>query len=183
MNGTWTGHRLGRGVSADPDIGGSMDPQRIALVVLAVALVATGCDGDAAYAVTPPPATAGMVVGTAESVDDVGEAARTPIADAWLVLVPDDQAARIWRALEFEPDASQLPTVGGMVLVEVLADATLVEVADGQFAADPADGDYLVCLLDGTGPFSLRGCAEQPVSGPATWRISHGEGGLALTTS
>lgn len=128
----------------------------------------------------PAAAPDGAIVGTAESVDDVGEADRVPVEAATLAVLPAGDADALWEAIEFTPGEEQLPTVGGQVALDVLGPATLVAVENGRFVVDVEDGNHLVCLLDGTGPFALRGCAEVTVDGPASWRVSTGEGGFSL---
>lgn len=124
----------------------------------------------------------GRIQGTAESVDDVGTPDRVPVEGATLVVLPANGTDALWEAIDFVPDAAQLGTVGGLVEADVLGPDRLVAVEDGRFGLDVDDGDYLVCLLGGTGPYALRGCAEVTVSGPGTWHVSHGEGGFSLRT-
>lgn len=124
----------------------------------------------------------GRIQGTAESVDDVGDADRVPLEDATLAVLPAAEVDALWEAIEFTPDAAQLSTVGGLVDAEVFGADRLVVVEDGVFALDLDDGDHVVCLLRGTGPYALQGCAEATVAGPAAWRVSTGEGGFSLST-
>ena len=58
-----------------------------------------------------------------------------------------------------------------------------VEAPDGRFAADLPTGEHVVCLLGGTGPYLLQGCARATVDGPTDWQISRGEGGVSLSSS
>ncbi|MBY5164116.1 hypothetical protein [Salsipaludibacter albus] len=135
---------------------------------------------------TPPSVStasgSGRIEGTAESVDDVGDADRVPLEDATLAVLPAAEVDALWEAIEFTPDAAQLSTVGGLVDAEVFDTGQLVAVQDGRFALEVDDGDHLVCLLRGTGPHALQGCAEATVAGPAAWRVSTGEGGFSLST-
>lgn len=162
------------------------------LVAVVLAVVLAGCGaGEPTTVGTTAPAMvalasggpAGSVQGSLVAVDDVGAAERVPVDTATLAVVPVGEVDALWDAVEFVPDGQQLATVGGLVGADVLADAILVEVRDGRFAVDPDDGDYVVCLLDGTGPWSLRGCADAWVDGPATWSASHGEGGFSLSVT
>lgn len=134
---------------------------------------------------TTTPSSAGgasRIDGFAESVDDVGDAERVPLQDATVAVLAAEDARRLWEAIEFTPDEAQLGTVGGLVPGDVFVADRLATVDGGRFSLDLDDGDYLVCLLGGTGPYALRGCAAAAVAGPAAWHVSTGEGGVSLST-
>lgn len=121
--------------------------------------------------------SAAQIHGTAESVDDVGEPDRTPLDDTTLAVMVAADADLLWDAVDFTPDTSQLATVGGLIGADVLDTAQLVTIEDGQFALAIDDGDYLVCLLDGTGPTPCavaltRPCVDRPPGASAQERAA-----------
>lgn len=117
----------------------------------------------------------------AEGLDDVGANASSPLVSGTLAFVPVADEAEVWAAIEYEPSDDQLSTVGGLVPRAVIPAAAMVTVADGAFSADPADGDYLVCLVTGDDPVKLKGCDRMTVNGPETWGLTFGEGGLFVS--
>lgn len=116
------------------------------------------------------------VVGTAESVGDVGSQDPTPMTDGTLLVLSRGEADHLWELVEYTPSDSELPYVSGLLERSDVEQWQLVPIADGRFGFDAPDGDYLVCLL--TGDLILNGCAEATVTGPSTWVVSHGEGGF-----
>lgn len=121
------------------------------------------------------------VTGTLTSVDDV-EGGGTAPGSGTLAIVSVDREGELWDAIEVTPDDQALSTVGGLVEPDVVAGMAMVEVVDGAFEADVPDGDHVVCVLGGTGPHLLQGCARTTVDGPSTWELTHGEGGLDLSS-
>lgn len=153
-----------------------------AVAVSLVAAVMTACTGASDR---PPPnaASAGptgdsTVLGTAESISDVSGHDPAPMDDRTLLVLPRPETTRLWDVVEHMPSDDELPYVGGLLEPAEVEQWQLVEIADGRFGLNAADGDYLVCLL--SGEFVLNGCAEATITGPTTWSATHGEGGFEV---
>lgn len=123
------------------------------------------------------------VRGSAVVTDDVGTASNSPMLDATLAIAPLDAAHALWAAIDFTPPDSQLPYVSGFIEDAGSLFTRLVAVDEGRFAFDAPDGDFLVCLLDGTGPYVLTGCGVATVAGATEWTVSRGEGGFEVSAS
>lgn len=157
----------------------------VAFAAMAAATVMVAC-GDGGSSASPDRGLDGgesdtKVVGVAESTDDVGSQDRSPMAEGTLLVLPRDDADRLWATIEHSPSEPELPYVGGLLDSADVQPWELVTIDDGRFGLDAHDGAYLVCLL--SGEYLLNGCGEATVDGPTTWSVSSGEGGFEIQSS
>ena len=129
---------------------------------------------------TEEPSGDAKIRGSAVNLDDVGSVSPSPMRNGTLAIMAAADAPQLWDVIEFTPPDSELPYVSGLIEGADIGFAELVSISAGRFALNAPDGDYLVCLLDGTGPYALSGCAVMTIFGPAEWSISRGEGGFEV---
>lgn len=129
---------------------------------------------------TDEPSRDAKIRGSAANLDDVGSVSPSPMRSGTLAIMAAADAPKLWDVIKFTPPDSELPYVSGLVEGADIGFAELVSISAGRFALNAPDSDYVVCLLDGTGPYVLSGCAVMTIFGPAEWSISRGEGGFEV---
>lgn len=149
-------------------------------------MLAASCAGDSSTETSEEPVAGeyaaeeetAKIVGVAEGASDVGAGDYHPLTSGTVAFFSPDEEAQLWSDLSFEPEEYRLTTVGGGIDAGGLSQGQLAPISEGRFKADVEDGAYLVCLIAGDGPWSLRGCGRMSVEGPADWVLSHDEGGV-----
>lgn len=160
---------------------------RAAAVAVVVAVV-SACGSGSEPEQAPVPDGQHRVSGTAVAKDDTG-LPDTPMTDTSFVLLPTTDEPLVWEAAGLgeadRDDQQHLPYLSALLEADVLDRAVLVEAGRrGRFTVDAPAGEYLFCrvgdLLE-DGSRSAAGCDRVTITGPASWRVSGGEGGLHVT--
>lgn len=124
------------------------------------------------------------MTGHAIAIDDTG-LPDSPMADATFVLLPAAMEEQVWAGTDADMDEHQLPYLTAVLAPAILADGTLVETTSrGRFNVIVPAGEHLLCRVGDRIERDARwtsGCARVTATGPGTWRVTAGEGGIHVT--